>query len=103
MRCFIPQSSLLDLIDFSAIWRLNVRLDWSVTPRYFVCRCSVDVDSTAKCKVHDIKIIQNKAIRLTANLLRREDNVSAASERLKLQTLEDRRKNHRLCLLTKIL
>ena len=53
MRCLIPSSILLDLIDFSAIWRLNVRLDWSVTPRYFVCRCSVDVDPTAKCKVNN--------------------------------------------------
>ena len=35
-RCLIPPSILLDLIDFSAIWRSNVRSDWIVTHRYFV-------------------------------------------------------------------
>ena len=43
-------------------------------------------DPSAKCKVHDIEIIQNKAIRFIANLRGREDGVSAARERLKLQT-----------------
>ena len=36
MRCLILPSILLDLIDFSAIWRSNVKSDWIVTPRYFV-------------------------------------------------------------------
>ena len=43
-------------------------------------------DPSAKCKVHNIEIIQNKAIRFIANLRGREDGVSAARERLKLQT-----------------
>ena len=60
-------------------------------------------DPSARCKVHDIEIIQNKAIRFIANLRRREGSVSAAKERLKLETLEDRQKNHRLCLLTRTL
>ena len=47
-------------------------------------------DLSAKCKVHDIEISQNKAIRFIAYLRGREDSVSAARQRLKLPTLEDR-------------
>ena len=59
-------------------------------------------DPSVKSKVHDIELIQNKAIRLIANLRGRDDSVSVTRERLKLESL-DRRKNHRLCLLTRIL
>ena len=47
-------------------------------------------DPSAKCKVHDIEIIQNKAVRFIANLRRCEDSVSAAKKRLKLKTLDER-------------
>ena len=60
-------------------------------------------DPSAKFKVHDIKLNQNKAIRFIANLKGHDDSVGSARERLKLETMEDGRKNHRLCLLTRIL
>ena len=61
-------------------------------------------DRSTKCKVHNIELIQNnKAIRFIANLRGRDDSEVAARKPLKLKTLEDRRKNHHLCLLTKIL
>ena len=60
-------------------------------------------DPSAKFKVHDIKLNQNKTIRFLANLKGHDDSVGSARERLKLETMEDGRKNHRLCLLTKIL
>ena len=60
-------------------------------------------DPSVKSKVHDIELIQNKAIRFIANLRGRDDSVSVTRKRLKLEGLEERRKNHRLCLLTGIL
>ena len=36
MKGLIPLSILLDLTDFSAIWRLNLKSNWSITLRYFV-------------------------------------------------------------------
>ena len=60
-------------------------------------------DPSVKSTVHNIELIQNKAIRFIANLRGRDDSVSVTRKRLKLEGLEERRKNHRLCLLTKIL
>ena len=60
-------------------------------------------DPSNKSKVHDIELIQIKAIRFIANLRGLDDSVSVTRERLKLESLEERRKNHRLCLLTRIL
>ena len=60
-------------------------------------------DPSNKSKVHDIELIQIKAIRFIANLRGRDDSVNVTRERLKLESLEERRKNHCLCLLTRIL
>ena len=56
-----------------------------------------------KCKVIDIEQIHNEAIRFIANLRGRDESMSAAREGLKLETLKDRKKNHRLCLHTRII
>ena len=61
-------------------------------------------DPSVNSKVHhDIEQIQNKAVRFIANIRGRDDSVSVTRERLKLEFLEERRKNHGLCLLTRIL
>ena len=52
-------------------------------------------DPSIKSKVHDIELIQNKAIRFIANLRGRDDSVIVTRERLKLESLEKKRKNHR--------
>jgi len=54
----------------------------------------------ARSKVHDRELIQNSTI---SNLKEHTDSVSEARDGLGLESLEDRRKNHRLCLLTRIL
>ena len=58
---------------------------------------------SVKSKVHDEELTQNKAIRFITNLRGRDDNVSVTRKRLKLESLEERRKNQRLCLLTRTL
>ena len=65
------------------------------------CRCCVD--PSARSKIHDIELVQNSAVRFISNLKRCTDSVSKAENRLQLQSLEERRKNHRLCFLTQIL
>ena len=64
------------------------------------CRCCVD--PSARSKIHDIELVQNSAVRFISNLKRCTDSVSKAENRLQLQSLEERRKNHRLCFLTQI-
>ena len=60
-------------------------------------------DPSARSKIHDIELVQNSAIRFIRNLKGRTDSVSEARNQLQLQSLEERRKNHRLCFLTQIL
>ena len=46
---------------------------------------------SVKSKVHNIELIQNKAIRFIANLRGSDDSVSVTRERLKLESLEGRK------------
>jgi len=57
-------------------------------------------DSVARSKVHDRELIQNSTI---SNLKEHTDSVSEARDELGLRSLEDRQKNHPLCLLIRIL
>ena len=58
-------------------------------------------DPSARSKIQDIELVQNSAVRFISNLKGRTD--SEARNQLQLQSLEERRKNHRLCFLTQIL
>ena len=60
-------------------------------------------DPSAKSKIQDIELVQNSAVRFISNLKGRTDSVSEARNQLQLQSLEERRKNRRLCFLTQIL
>ena len=60
-------------------------------------------DPSAKSKIQDIELVQNSAVRFISSLKGRTDSVSEARNLLQLQSLEERRKNHRLCFLTQIL
>ena len=64
--------------------------------KYTVC------DSSARNKIHDIELVQNSSIRFISNQRGRTDSVSEARNPLQLQSLENRRKNHRLCFLRQI-
>ena len=66
-------------------------------------RICVVWDPSARSKIHDIELVQNSAVRLINNLKGRTDSVSKAKNQLQLQSLEEWRKNHRLCFLTQIL
>ena len=59
-------------------------------------------DPTNKQTMHSIEMIQNNAVRYIERLKGRE-SVSEARDRLQLKSLADRRKDHRLSLLFKIL
>lgn len=59
-------------------------------------------DPTDKQTSYNIEMVQRKAVRFIKKLKGRQ-SVTDASTELGLQSLEDRRKNHRLCLLHKIL
>jgi hypothetical protein len=59
-------------------------------------------DPPNKTVIHKIEMLQNRAVRFIANLKGR-DSVTDARNKLNLHTLEDRRKNHRVSLLMKIL
>ena len=60
-------------------------------------------DPHVKSTIHAIEIVQNTTIRFIKHLKGREESVSAARDDLKLDSLEKRRKTHRLSLLLKIL
>ena len=64
--------------------------------KYTVC------DSSARNKIHDIELVQNSSIRFISNQRGRTDSVSEARNPLQLQSLENKRKNHRLCFLRQI-
>jgi len=59
-------------------------------------------DPAVRSKVHDIELIQNSAVQFISDMKGHADSVSEARDELGLQSLVDRRKNHRLCLLTRI-
>ena len=59
-------------------------------------------DLSLKKTINDIEMVQNRAVRFISRLKGR-DSVSEARCELGLQTLQERRKNHRLTLLTRIL
>ena len=59
-------------------------------------------DLSLKKTINDIEMVQNRAVRFISRLKGR-DSVSKARCELGLQTLQERRKNHRLTLLTGIL
>ena len=61
------------------------------------------MDPSARSKIQDIELVQNSAVCFISNLKGRTDSVSKARNQLQLQSLEERRKNHRLCFLTQIL
>ena len=84
---------------------LKRRLSYWLTQIYRPIFEYVDVvfDPSAKSKIHDIELVQNSAVRFISNLKGRTDSVSEAINQLQLQSLEDRRKNHRPCFLTQIL
>jgi len=60
-------------------------------------------DPAVRSKIHEIELVQNSTIRFISNMKGRADSVSEARNELGLRLLEDRQKNHRLCLLTRIL
>jgi len=60
-------------------------------------------DPVKKQTIYDIELIQNNAIRFIVNLKGRTDSVPETRNQLDIKSLEDRRKNHQLCLLTRIL
>jgi len=60
-------------------------------------------DPATRSKVHDIELVPNSTICFISNMTERADSVSEARDGLGHRSLEDRRKNHRLCLLTRIL
>ena len=53
-------------------------------------------DPSAKSKIQDIELVQNSAVHFISSLKGRTDSVSEARNQLQLQSLEERRKNHRL-------
>ena len=55
---------------------------------------------SARNQMQDIELIQNNAIRFINMLKGRTDSVSEVRNQLQLQSLEEKRKNHRLCFLT---
>ena len=59
-------------------------------------------DPTLAKKIESLEMLQHSAVQFIARLRRRE-NVTAACSELGLQPLKQRRKNHRLSLLIKIL
>ena len=65
----------------------------------------VDVvwDPHATTNIDKVEMIQNRERRFINNLKERIDSVSAAREQLCLNSLEKKTKNHRFCLLTKVL
>ena len=60
-------------------------------------------DPLARSKIHDIELVQNSAVHFISKLNGRADSVCEAKNQLQLQSLEEKRKNHRLCFLTQIL
>ena len=49
---------------------------------------------SARSKIHDIELVQNSTICLISNLKGTTDSVSKAKNQLRLQSLEERKKNH---------
>ena len=60
-------------------------------------------DPSAGNKINYIERVQNSAVCFISNLKGRTDSVSETRNQLQLQSLEERRKNRRLCFLTQIL
>jgi hypothetical protein len=60
-------------------------------------------DPSTKTTAQKIELVQNDAIRFIGNLKGRGTSVTEARNQLEIGSLEERRKNHRLCLLTRVL